>query len=468
MTVSKHFWFVVFSTLLLTFASCGKKPVTTAEPVSAQEPAPKPHWVSGKPASSIYFYGIGVATKRPGNSDHLETAKKNALNDLASEIKVNVSSNSILYTLERDYKFQSEFIETIRTTTDQDIEGYEIADSWEDDRQYWIFYRLNRADFYAAKEAKKRGVMKNSADFYRSAVQAWKNGQVTAAFDMQVRALTLMKPYWAESNEYEVDGEILLLDNAILNQLQEMANNLELIANPKEVTLNLSNQFSEVCRITARQKNSGEPLAAVPIQYQFRSSTGLIRDSRNTSNNGQLNVSIENPDRMATYNELRANIELEKLFDPRALDRDLLRLVRGLPSPDLKVQIHFVSPVIFIESQEQNLHFRELLSHLRDHLSNEIIKNGLPVSQNRNQADIIVRIEGKTREGGESSGFSIAYLNMNIRFTDKSGQKVFYEESFNDVKGVSNSFERAGLRAFDKGKEQINRTFMNKALDTIF
>lgn len=380
---------------------------------------------------------------------------------------MNVSSNSILYTLEREYKFQSEFIETIRTTTDQDLEGYEIADNWEDDKQYWIFYRLNRADYYAKKEAEKQAVLKNSADFYRSAVQAWRNGQVTAAFDMQVRALSLMKPYWAESNEYEVDGEIVLLDNIILQKIQEMANNLELIAQPLEISLQLSNQFSDVCQITAWQKNSGEALAAVPVQYQFKTSNGLVRDSRNTSNSGQINVAIENPDRLASYNELRAQIELEKLFDPRALDKEMLQLVKGLPSPELKVPIRFVKPVFFIESQEQNLNFRESLSHLRDHLSNEIIKQGLPVSRDRNKADIVVRIEGRTREGGESNGFTIAYLDMNVRFADFGGKKVFYEESFNDVKGVNNSSEKAGLRAFDKGKEKMDRSFMNRALEAI-
>lgn len=466
MNISALFKLVFFGALFSILISCGSK-TPTANTTPQPEPSPRPHWVSGKPASSIYFYGIGVASKTPGNSDYLEVAKKNALNDLASEIKVNVSSNSILYTLEREYKFQSEFIETIRTTTDQDLEGYEIADNWEDEKQYWIFYRLNRAEYYAKKEAEKQAVMKNSADFYRSAVQAWKNGQVTAAFDMQVRALSLMKPYWAESNEYEVDGETVLLDNVILQKIQEMANNLELKAEPAEVTLQLSNHFSEVCQITARQKNSGEVMAAVPVEYQFRTSSGLVRDSRNTSNNGQINVAIENPDRMASYNELRAQIVLEKLFDPRALDREMLLLVRGLPSPELKVPIHFVKPIFFLESHEQNLNNRELLSHLRDHLSNEIIKNGLPVSREKSKADIIVRIEGRTREGGESNGFNIAYLDMNVRFADINGKKVYYEESFNDVKGVNNSPEKAGLRAFDKGKEKMDRSFMSRALGAI-
>ena len=177
---------------LVYLSACGNKGVVDNQPTSD---ATKPNWVSAKPASSIYFYGIGLAQKTAGNSDYLEVAKKNALNDLASEIKVNVSSNSILYTLERDYKFESEFTETIRTTTNENLAGYEVADSWQDNNQYWVFYRLNRADYYAAKEREKRAALENAADFHKAGLAAWENGQIKSAFDLQVRALSILKPY---------------------------------------------------------------------------------------------------------------------------------------------------------------------------------------------------------------------------------------------------------------------------------
>lgn len=445
--------------------SCSRKPVAEHKPVT--EVVDKPHWVQSKPASSVYFYGIGVAQKTAGNSDYLETAKKNALNDLASEIKVNVSSNSILYTLERDYKFQSEFIETIQTTTDEDLEGYELTDNWENDHQYWVFYRLNRADYYAAKEAEKQSVLKNAADFYNNGLKAWNEQQVTSAFDLQIRALSVLKPYWAESNEYFINDQELLLDNAILQEIQRMAANIHLKAQPDKISLNLGNRFNQVCMITAFDKHSGAGLGSLPVITRFRSSVGIQRDERKTDASGKVSIAIDRPDLQSTYNELEASVELEKLFDPRALDAEMRLLVKGLQPASLKVPIEVQRPVFYLESNEQNLNQRQLLSHLKDHLSNEIIKNGLPVSQDRSQADIIVKVEGKSRNGGESNGFSIAYLDMNVKFTDTSGRNVYYEQSFNDVKGVSNTTERAGLKAFDNGRGKMDRSFMEKALKAI-
>lgn len=459
-------FFQVIALCGLAILSCSRRPLVDQVPENAVE-AEKPHWVQSKPASSIYFYGIGVAQKQTGNTDHLENAKKNALNDLASEIKVNVSSNSILYTLERDYKFQSEFIETIRTTTDQDLEGFEMADSWESNEQYWVFYRLNRADYYARKEAEKQAVLKNAADFYQRGLEAWNNQQVTSAFDLQIRALGVMKPYWAESNEYKFGGQEVLLDNAILQQLQDMSNRISLQAQPNRITLNLDNSFEQVCAIIAQDASNAQRLSAVPVNYRFRSSSGLERGTRNTDNKGEVAVSISDPDLMQTYNELQVTVDIEKMFDPRALDRETRQIVRGLSSPELTVPIELIRPVFHLESTEQNLHYREKLSVLRDHLSSEIIKRGLPVSQDKGKAQIMVRVEGKTRDGGQSNGFAIAYLDMSIKFTNPAGTKVFYETSFNDLKGVSGTTERAGLRAFDKGQEIMDRSFMEKVLKAI-
>lgn len=464
-----HANFVAWIINLFLFAACAPKPVTETYSPPKEVPVTesRPHWVQSKPASSVYFYGIGVAQKTTSNSDYLEVAKKNALNDLASEISVNVSSNSILYTLERDYKFHSEFIETIKTTTNQDLEGYEIADSWESDQQYWVFYRLNRADYYAKKEAEKQAVLKNAADFFVNGKKAWNSQQVTSAFDLQLRALSVMKPYWAESNEFQIDGEVILLDNAILQELQNMANNIRLLAEPNQIKLNLANHFEATCEISAVDAISGKGLIGLPLLYRYRSVSGVQRDQPKTDSEGKVRINVENPDLQSTNLELEVAVELDKLFDPRALDAEMRQLVKGLHAPEINVPIELKRPVFYLESNEQNLHQRQKLSHLRDYLSNEIIKKGLPVSQQKNQADVIVKIHGRTRDGGQSNGFSIAYLDMNIQFIHPNGKEVYYEQSFNDVKGVSNTPERAGLKAFDNGKDKMDRSFMEKSLKAI-
>ena len=71
------------------------RPTAVTSPPSTVE---RPSWVDSRPVTGAYYVGIGVAPK--SSPDPLESAKKNALNDLASEISVTVEGNSLLYTLD--------------------------------------------------------------------------------------------------------------------------------------------------------------------------------------------------------------------------------------------------------------------------------------------------------------------------------------------------------------------------------
>lgn len=452
---------------LVFMGACGNKGIVDG-PASNETESPKPNWVSGKPASSVYFYGVGLAQKSPSNPEYLEVAKKNALNDLASEIEVNVSSSSILYTLERDYKFESEFSETIRTTTNKDIAGYELADSWQNEDQYWVFYRLNRADYYAAKEREKRAALENAADFYSVGLSAWENNQLKSAFDLQVRALSILKPYWAENNEYELNGKTVKLDNRALQQLQEMAAEVVLEVRPSPIQLNLANHYSVVCEVSVLNKTTQQPLPGVSVQYRYRNNTGLQRGTQTSDGNGSVRVAIDQPDLLKQHHQLEVQVVLSDLIDPRAADADVRKIIDGLPAASLTVPVTFERPVVYLKSREQNLHYREQLTILRDHLSNELIKKGFAVARTPAEANMTIHINASTRDGGTSSGFALAYLDLQVKLTDPSGANILYEQAFTDLKGASNTPERAGIRAFDKGQDKLDRSFVDALLGVVF
>lgn len=463
----RYFLYILLLAVLVALSCKRQQPVAQTNNTQVTESNPKPNWVIGKPSSSLYFQGIGVAQKSRGNADHLENAKKSALNDVASEIKVNISSNSLLYTLEREYKFQQEFIENITTTTNLDLEGLEVAGTWEDDQQYWIYYRLNRNDYYAKKAAEKQQAIDRAADYYFKGKDAWSNQQVKSALDLQLRGLMQLKSYWAESNAFEIDGKTVLLDNEIFKEILTIAAAIDIIATPSKVTLELNNGFNALCNLKITDKTSGKPLNGVAVFYNYRTASGMQSQYAISASGGSINVALGNPDRMATYNELRAKVDLEKLIETKGLDREMISLLRRLETTEIKVPIEFKRPIFYVESNEQNLDNRQRLSYIKDQLSNELIKAGMTISNDKSAAQVIVNITGRTREGGTTNGFSISFLNLNISFTDAAGRKIIYESSFNDIKGVGNSFDHAGIKAYEKGKESLNSQYVNDALNTI-
>ena len=109
----------------------------TKEVVQQVPETPKPHWVESRPLNNLDYIGIGVAQIAPG-VNFIEAAKNNALSDLASEIKVNLESNTIYSQTERGGVVNEDFRSTIKTSAAADIEGYEMAGSWQNSDEYWV------------------------------------------------------------------------------------------------------------------------------------------------------------------------------------------------------------------------------------------------------------------------------------------------------------------------------------------
>ncbi|MEO8733938.1 MAG: LPP20 family lipoprotein, partial [Flavobacteriales bacterium] len=103
--------------MILVFGACKSKQVATQVEVPVNKEADLPAWVRSRPVTDTYYIGIGQCPK--GRADYLETAKKNALNDLASEISVTVEGNSLLYTLDRKQSFDEQYTSTIKTRTNE-------------------------------------------------------------------------------------------------------------------------------------------------------------------------------------------------------------------------------------------------------------------------------------------------------------------------------------------------------------
>ena len=131
--------------LFLIFVSCKSKKDALQNTPIVNETKPAPIWVSSRPNNGFKYIGIGFADKAKGDNYQME-AKKNALYDLVSEIKVDINSNSVLYTVQNNSSFNESFNSMIKLSNNENIEGYQQIDSYENDKQYWIYYSLDKEE----------------------------------------------------------------------------------------------------------------------------------------------------------------------------------------------------------------------------------------------------------------------------------------------------------------------------------
>ena len=122
--------------VVLLFASCSgpKKTLKVDEPVY-------PNWISNRPLSGDYYIGIAKALKK--SPDYSAVAKQNALMDLSSEISVKLSSESIFHQVDKGDSYREDYQSLIQMESQKDLEAYDLVASWENDKEYWLYYPVS-------------------------------------------------------------------------------------------------------------------------------------------------------------------------------------------------------------------------------------------------------------------------------------------------------------------------------------
>jgi len=266
---------LLWSLIVLLLASCSAKKDTTSASQQATIEVPAPEWVGNRPHSPSYYIGIGSCSKFAQPYEYQTIAKKNALNDLASEISVRVQGQTFLNSLEVNKSFSEEFISNVSTSTDAKIEDYEIAGTWENKNEFWVFYRLDKAKYQAWKMAKKSAALNLANDFYQKGLEAEKNSNVLAAFDLYMRGIFALKDYWNESNEFMSTAGKVYLDNEIFSSMQKMCGNLKLSTDKNRVKLTSENNFTQ--DVFATLSLDGRAVKGLTVKYSYEKVQGMHR-----------------------------------------------------------------------------------------------------------------------------------------------------------------------------------------------
>jgi hypothetical protein len=433
----------------------------------SQAPDPKvlerPTWIDERPHNSAYYIGIGSCSKTSQPTDYQMTAKKNALNDLATEISVRVQGSTFLNTLEVNKNFSEEFISTISTTTDEKIENYEIAGTWEDKNVFWVYYRVNKAEYQRLKQEKKNQILSTANDYYTKGKDAEAVQNIPASFDLYMRGLISMKEYWDEVNEFNSGGKTVYLDNEIFQSLQRITAGLRLKSGVQKIILSSDNSFAQSVPVQVQYQDKS--VRGLTLNYNFKKDT-FSKPKTSTSNDlGEIAALVSEVSKTDKENFLTVTINLDALL-ANDLDRTMQQgLIKSLKPDQLQIPIQLMTPSFFVKSTEKTFGRNAGNSSLASVMNSELVKQGMRMSNSQTESNYTVDIVSNTTAGGTSQGFTVAYLEMSITVSNSLNGEVVYKEVVDGIKGLQLNQEAAGVEAYKKAKEKLEveivRTIVN-------
>jgi hypothetical protein len=108
---------------------------------------------------------------------------------------------------------------------------------------------------------------------------------------------------------------------------------------------------------------------------------------------------------------------------------------------------------VYILSAEWN--FGQRVRLLEPKLKAELAKRGYSFAASRQSADWLLTIDAVTREGSETNGIYMSYLEAEISIVERRTGKEIYGNVFTDLKGGGLDYKAAGRKAYDSGLQAI-------------
>lgn len=419
--------------------------------VSAQK---KPVWISDRPVQNEYYIGIGAADKGEGNLDYRQIAKENALQDLSSEITVNISSQVVVSMMETSDAFEEELKSQIQSSTQANLEGYELVDNWEDENQYWVYYRLSKSLYSKNRKARIDKATSLGLNLFTKAKQKEKDKDPAAAIQLYVQAMQHIEEFISEPIKTEYAGSTIYLQNELFNNLQSLLSNISLETEEGQFAGTVGRALKNPLSVRAID-TKGIPIANLPLVVKFVKGNGDLIPEIRTDSNGMANSRITNI--KSTLNLQIINISVLIASEVTRNEYPLIyRILNDMNVPSTRIIINVAGITCFMEASETVMGSNPEINYVEPKLKKVLTDKGFSFSESAASADILIKMEVVARKGAQVYNLYSSFADLSISVTNLgSGQEV-YKNSFSGIKGIQLDYEKAGIEALKNAGKKID------------
>jgi len=431
-----------------------------------------PSWVTKRPVNNNYFIGIAIASKSTIN--YVQSAKNNALSDLSSEISVNISSKLVDVMVERSGMNEEESRSEIHASTKADLEEYELMDTWGNSFEYWAYYRLSKSTYRAQQELKRKNAISLSLDLFKKAKEKennWntKGSTINSAIEYYVQALKPLENYYGVPLETLYNGNKIFLQNEIFSSLQWILSKIKLKAENPKFDVKTSSDEKNGLNVSASFVDGGNSVVVtnLPIQFSFLKGQGELVKTIRTDSKGNAIGHIISISSTQKIQMVKCSLDLTNYFTIDSTSNYLLSTLKNINVPSSKFIINVIGPKVYLESNEYNMGDLVSVKVIEPKIKNFLTKKGYSFTDDISNADAMITIDAKSRQGSEMYGQYVAFLDVTISITDMNSGEEIYKNSIENKKGIQLSYEKAGLKAYQDISNEINEKIIPEILDAM-
>lgn len=428
--------------------------------------AGKPKWVKKRPSDRDFYIGIGMAYKTENSGlDYAKKARADALKEMASEIEVNVSGNSLMRQFEDNYNFRETFESEIATSAEEKLTGYEVI-TWENRREYWVLMKLNKEQYQHRKRLDLEMAKKKAASYLLEAREMTERLQITAALGAYFKAIEALEDHLKEDLSYRsIEGNINF-GSDIIQDLRYLFSKISITPVHPNYKVSFSKTMEKPLKaIVEFYAPAGRkvPVRNFPVHYQFIQGEGLLQEKATSNPGGEVDSYIQKLESSLKKQQVEVAFDHTVLLKEENIKSPLVKFFlpeETIPAAKFNIELQksdawlAASETVFGQNTHQKLFSNQLKSHLNETFFN--------FTQTADKASYIIEVNANFTKGDikEGNGYTVylVFADLYISVISADTKTEIFSETITGVKGMRpGSFDYAMKEARQKLLEKFKK-----------
>jgi hypothetical protein len=341
------------------------------------------------------------------------------------------------------------------------------VDSWEDDRNYWVYYRLSKQRYKEIKEQQKRDAVTLSLDFFTKAKQSERGGESVQALAFYFQGFRAIEKYLAEPIRLEFEGKEILLTNEIYASIQQLLDRMQVVATPSSIDINRRvAETGHSVVIKASYKDSGKAIADLPLRASFEKGAGDVFPDYKTDGAGTAKMLLTKISARDLEQSVGVKVNLLAFVGQNASDIYSL-VAQKLVVPKANILMRVQRPLVYASSVEKVLGVDKSTRQISNKLKNYLVNAGFEFTEQRERAELFVDITSDSEKGSVSGSIYITYVTAVIKVMSAKDNKEIYTTTLDRIKGYSLDYDRSSQEAYNKSLETLEKEKLPELLNAI-
>lgn len=431
----------------------------------------KPSWVAQRPVNEAYYVGVGIASKVNNPQTYQQAAKKEALNDLISEIKVTVSSNSVLQQMQNNAEFKQKFESQVKITALNEIENYDVVGSWEDAQFFWIYMRLSKAQYAEMRRKRVQSAIDRAMDYLDRANELDERINYAQVLRMKLKALATVQEYLNEDLQTEYKGRSVYLVNEIISSVQAQLYRVSVRANATmlsgKVGKPIQNPFDASVYFTDTTKGK-IMIPFLPMEMAVEQGKMDFGAQTQTDQQGIASFSVARILAKDPIQLIRLGVDVHDIIKTDSINFALKNVLNNIDEPSTTIRVAVIPIKVYLETNEQNLSQPMSMHPLETFFKKNMVNAGCNFVSSKTEADYVLRVYANTKAQGAIWGnMQTAALSLTVSLVDNKNNAEIFKDGFQELKGFQTTPENAGLDAYKTAEGHLLKGIYPKMLEEL-